>query len=79
METFIITLLITILAVLIILLSNIKKNEERLKKEIINKLNYINFKISKLEEEKQITEKEEDKVIVNESLLRIMDIASKSA
>jgi hypothetical protein len=79
METFIITLLITILAVLIILLSNIKKNEERLKKEIINKLNYINFKISKLEEEKQITEKEEDKVIVNESLLRLMDIASKSA
>lgn len=75
MEAIIILILLAILAVPIILLVWVKVSTGNLIREVINKLNYLNIKIDKLEKVKQAEEEEQedDSALINESLLTLME------
>lgn len=74
MEAFIILILLAILALPVILLIWVKTSTSGSIREVLNKLNALIVKVDKLEiKEKKIEIFEEDKVVVNESLLTLMD------
>ena len=74
MEVFIIITLTLVIAILTILLVKFKKRTSRLLIEVINKMNYLNIKIDKLEVSKETNiTPEEDTVRISESILRVME------
>ncbi|MGB0886772.1 MAG: hypothetical protein ACPGSL_01505 [Vicingaceae bacterium] len=73
MELLAIILLSIVMVVLLILLINTKKIKSNINTDIVNKLNYINFILSKLDSNKELSNKNEDVIVINESLLSIMD------
>ena len=75
MEAFIIILILAILALPIILLIWVKSSINGSIGEVLNKLNALIVKVNKLEfqENKKAVEVDEDPIVINESLLTIMD------
>jgi uncharacterized membrane protein len=77
MEGLIVLLLLAILALPVILLVWVKVSTGNLIHQVINKLNYLNAKVDQLEKKKEVKkevepESEDEKVIINESLLDLM-------
>ncbi len=74
MEAFIIILLTITIIVLSLLLLKFRKRTTSMLKEVINKMNYLNFKIDKLESVQEGDENiEEETVSISERLLNVMD------